>query len=343
MSEPQNNPPKSTRRKPVEIAVFFGCLGHLALLALISVANALGPDRWWMSGLNMYLPQWAWGLPIIALFPLSLWRTRRWSWIPLLSLLWVAGPVMGFRWGSSEGPNGLRIRVMTHNVQWWQAPWVDPIARKIKSADPDIVCLQDARGAVDAGLRDLLVGWHVTAFGQYVIASKFPITETIVGDISFRGEKHSYLRARLKAHGRFITVCTVHFTTPRDGLAALRHLDAGGIGGLKRNLDDRITQARSLAKDLRSVTDPLIVAGDLNAPIQSLSCRKLLDLGLRSAFDTAGRGYGYTYGHTHRFRHSFTRIDHILGSRHFTSADCSVGEPGGSDHRPVIGDLILAE
>ncbi len=343
MSAPATKPPKDVRLIRAGKVVLLACACHLVLLAIISIANALGPDRWWIGGLNMYLPQWVWGLPSPILLLLCLWLNRRWSWVPVLSLLWVAGPVMGYCLGASAAKKGARIRVMTHNAQWWQVPLVDPLAWKIIRANADIACIQDARGAVDAGLRDLLKGWNVAAYGQYVIASRFPLLKTTVGDISFRGEKHTYLRVEVKAHGRTVTVCTAHLTTPRDGLSALRHLDPSGIRELNRSLTDRILQAESIAKDLRGTREPLIVAGDLNAPIQSLACRKLLGIGLQGAFDAAGRGYGYTYGHTLRLRHSFARIDHILVSSQFTPITCTVGDPVGSDHRPVIADLILTE
>src|SRR5687768_12177443 len=180
---------KTQRRRQWARGVLAACAAHIALLAAISLAGALGPDRWWLSGLNMYLPQWIWAIPILGLLPLSIWLSRRWSWIPLLSVLWVAGAIMGFRWSSAVSPKGARIRVMTYNAQWWQVPLADPLALKIKRFDPDIVCLQDARGAADAGLRELLEGWHVSQFGQYIIAAKYPTKATVVGDISFRGEK----------------------------------------------------------------------------------------------------------------------------------------------------------
>ena len=75
-------------------------------------------------------------------------------------------------------------------------------------------------------------------------------------------------------------------------------------------------------------------------PTRRRWCAALLALGLRDAFASAGRGYGYTYGHTLRPRFSFLRIDHILVSPDFAVRD----EPASAvttrpDHRPVIADL----
>jgi endonuclease/exonuclease/phosphatase (EEP) superfamily protein YafD len=83
------------------------------------------------------------------------------------------------------------------------------------------------------------------------------------------------------------------------------------------------------------------VAGDLNAVESSPIVRTLLALGLRDAFSSAGRGYGYSHGHSLRLRHDFLRIDHILVSPQVGVMDSFVGQSNASDHRPVIADLVL--
>jgi endonuclease/exonuclease/phosphatase (EEP) superfamily protein YafD len=79
----------------------------------------------------------------------------------------------------------------------------------------------------------------------------------------------------------------------------------------------------------------------LNAIQASPVIRTLSAIGLRDAFATGGRGYGYTYGHDLRLGFSFLRIDHVLAS---PEIDVLRAEPGGSrasQHRPVIADLVL--
>lgn len=292
----------------------------------------------------MYTPQWLWAIPGVVLLPFFLWRARKWVWIPLLGLLWVAGPMMGYSWGGSADPGSkVPIKVMTWNIQWWRSASVSSVAAEILREDPDILCLQDARGVVEGGIKEPLKGYKVAAFGQYVIASKLKITNSTVGDISYRGERHTYLRAVIDANGRSITVCTAHFTTPRDGLSGIRHFSRASIGSIERNLQDRLIQAEAISRDVRKIHGSVIVTGDLNAPIQSLACRKLLNLGLRDSFGLAGRGYGYTYGHTMRFGRSFVRIDHILASEDLRPVRCEVGQTTVSDHRPVIAEFLPSE
>lgn len=275
------------------------CFFHAALVASIAVLNALGPERWWVAGVNMFVPQWVWGLPSVVLLPLTAWYVRRWTWLPAITLLYVVGPIMGWCWSFHADPAGLPLRVMTYNVQLWGRASSSRVAAEIENARPDILCLQDARLPGGTALDELLEHWHVASFRQYVIASRFPIVDSAVGDISYGGERHT------------------------------------------SNLSHRVTQGAALANDLRDVRDPVVVAGDLNAPPQSLASRALTDIGLVDVFSAGGRGYGYTFGHTLRGEQSFLRLDRILDSRHFATVRARAGGATASDHRPVIADLVL--
>jgi endonuclease/exonuclease/phosphatase (EEP) superfamily protein YafD len=133
----------------------------------------------------------------------------------------------------------------------------------------------------------------------------------------------------------------VHFASPREGLNAARHEGLDGIDDWRRNYGSRLTQAHALAADMRHALRPLIVAGDLNAPVSSPVLRSLLDTGLRDAHSSVGRGFGYSYGHDLRPGFSFLRIDHILVSADVGLAGTHVGGRTASEHRPVIADLLL--
>ena len=147
----------------------------------------------------------------------------------------------------------------------------------------------------------------------------------------------------MDVHGTPITICTVHLLTPREGLTAVRSTDIGGLGTLTVNTADRVVQSEKLAADIAGMTGPIIVAGDLNATPTSMVMRTLEGTGLSDAFSEAGWGYGYTYGQFIRLHHSYLRIDHILTSKDFFVKSAWVGGGEGSDHRPVMADLILSE
>ena len=64
------------------------------LLALLLLANQIGPEHWWLTALLLYLPRWAWLFPGGGLLLVSLVLSRRDVWGPILGLLLAAGPAI---------------------------------------------------------------------------------------------------------------------------------------------------------------------------------------------------------------------------------------------------------
>lgn len=281
-------------------------------------------------------------MPSLVLFPLTIWKSRQWTWLSAATSLCVAGPLMGFCWSVRPAAEGQPLRVMTYNVELWNKLALVEIAREIREHNPDILCLQDARGALVSNLESVLSEWNVAVQDQYVIASRFPfIRAAAAAPRSTRGQPHFIVRVAV--HGRPVTVVNAHFITPRVALTAVgrEQFQTRGIRIIARNVSRRLNEAASLADSVRDVQGPLIILGDLNAPPPSLVSRRLREVGLTDAFAASGRGYGYTYGHDELFGHSFVRIDRIFLSQHFVPARTLVGGTTGSDHRPVIADLVL--
>ena len=317
-------------------------------IMVLTVGYWVGPEYFWLFALAQYLPYPAFVLPSLAALGLSLalgWRFRLAS---LLGFALVMTSITGLEFHRGEPGRG-RVRVMTYNIKDYittrRAGGLAEVAREIDRHDPDIVVLQDARRVADEDdpeiVLSILGNRRRFSFGQYVVASRFPLRDCRRRDIPYRQEPHTYVTCIVAADGVEFELVTAHFITPRDGLAAIRAEPLGAIGEWKENIADRMTQAEELARDLRSDRLPIVVAGDLNAPETSLVVRTLLDTGLRDAFSVAGVGYGHTWGHSLRLRFSFLRIDHILVGPEFGVANCFVGSALGSQHRPVIADLYL--
>jgi vancomycin resistance protein VanJ len=328
-----------------------------AILAVLTVLNRIGADRWWLGALNLYLPQVIWVAPGVLLTIFSLKVARHWVWVPLLCIVWVLGPIMGFCWrlpfiGSA---GNLSVRVMTWNVKYGGNDKLTrlKLIRDIDCNMPDIVLLQDAGGLLSGVFGVFFRTWNVRSVGQYFIASRFPLREAEVRWISFQGEKHTCLRCQLDVGSNTITLYNVHFQTPRWGLNPFRAARKRpwylpkAIEQLENNVEARFTQARTLRSLIQQERGPVIFAGDLNSPDASLVCATLRNAGLRDAFAEGGRGYGYTYGQTllrNRMpwlRASWIRIDHIMISSHFLARRCWTGTGNAYDHRPVIADLVL--
>jgi endonuclease/exonuclease/phosphatase family metal-dependent hydrolase len=240
---------------------------------------------------------------------------------------------------------------MTYNIKGYlvldRVAGVALIAREIARHDPDIVVLQDAweldweTPVPPAAIFGARHAYSIYSFREFVVASRYPMRECGVRHLSFREQSRGYLQCVVDARGVEIDVVTAHFISPRRALSSAREGQIGAIDEWGVNHEERMFQAEALAGDVRARRRPLILAGDLNAPQSSLVMRALLATGLRDAFSTAGKGYGYTWGHSLLPGISFLRIDHILVSPEIGVAETFVGGGDASPHRPVIADLYL--
>lgn len=334
---------RRTGRKPGLLLSLSTLLYGLALLA-VSIANLIGPERWWIGSANLYVPQWIWALPCILILPWYLLRAWRWCWVPIAMAAWVFGPVMGWSFGLARlapAPAGAHLRVMTYNVKWGTRG-ATAVMTNVAAADPDILIMQDAMGAVDNVLARLKKpGLYVVRFMQFTVLSKYPITDVLYNTSVPVRRYHTFLRCTIHVQGQSITLYDAHLMTPRYALGSLADNGTEGAGDLQQNARVRLQEAVTLAEHVRTANGPVIVAGDLNAPVQSRVCRALTDGGLRDAFSEAGWGYGYTYGQSTALKRPFVRIDHILLSPEWAVVNCREGRARGSDHSPVIADLIL--
>ncbi len=319
-------------------------------IVLLSAAYAVyDPGTWWLE-LARYVPYPIYllgaGLSLLA----SYWLSKTWRIAALIALALVASVIMGFVWGSPD-KGSQRLRVMTYNVKSYLADErpesYGRIAWEVLQNDPDILVLQDAqhlidsKGAMPEPVRKMLGDRNVHTYGQYIVASRYALRECGPGEISFRGRTHTYVRCVVVAQGVEIDLFAVHFLSPREGLNATRHEGVAGLDDWRQNFEDRMTQASALADVVSASRRPVIVAGDLNAPESSPVVGTLFSAGVRDAFSSAGKGYGYTQGHALRPGISFLRIDHILVNAKLGVLDCFVGSKEGSEHRPVIADLLL--
>jgi endonuclease/exonuclease/phosphatase (EEP) superfamily protein YafD len=332
-----------------------GRIARLLVAAGLAVAVGLalvfryGTERMWWVEIARYVPYPAYLVPALALLVLS-WRLSwRWRVTALAALALVLTEVMGLVVGrADEGSD--RVRLMTYNVKAYLAArspdGFSRLAWEIANADADVIVMQDAtaigtHATQSAPVRAALAGRQTYVEDQYIVASRFPLKDCRPGAMSTADEPARYVRCTLTVNGRDVDLFTAHFVSPREGLNAARGQSGGGLDEWEHNFSDRLTQAGMLMRGLVGTARPMIVAGDLNAEENSPVIRRLLSLGLRDAFDSAGFGYGYTYGHDLRPGFSFLRIDHILVSEAIGVRDCRVGGREGSQHRPVIADLLI--
>jgi len=83
-----------------------------------------------------------------------------------------------------------------------------------------------------------------------------------------------------------------------------------------------------------------IVAGDFNVAPWSHYFRTTLE---RSGLSDCAAGHGLAPSWPSQFPPLGIRIDHCLASHHWRSIDVRLGPSNGSDHLPLIADLVWAD
>ena len=308
-----------------------------------------GESMWWLE-IARYVPFPAYLVPALALVGASWPLGWRWRGAAVLAPLIVATELMGLAVGSPDEGSG-RLRFMTYNIKAYLARKTPDgfakLAWEIASQDPDVIVMQDSQPIDSADelpppIRAALKGRQIYVQDQYIVASRYPLSHCAPGNMSYSNEEDHFAHCTLTVAGRDIDLFTAHFVSPRDGLNAARGRSGGGLREWEDNFYDRLAQASQLAAAVSKATRPVIVAGDLNADERSPVVRRLLATGLRDAYSSAAIGYGYTLGHALRPGFSFLRIDHVLVSRDIGVRDCAPGGREGSEHRPVLADLLVS-
>lgn len=339
-------PAPRSRFHRVLAAIVVAGLGVVITLAL---AFRYGTEAMWWVEIARYVPFPAYLVPALLLVACAWPLGWRWRCAAVLAPALVATELMGLAVGSPDEGAG-RLRFMTYNIKAYLARRTPDgfakLAWEIASQDADVIVMQDGQSIESAAelpppLQAALKGRQIYVQDQYIVASRHPLSHCGPGNMSYDGEQDNFVHCTLTVAGRDIDLFTAHFVSPRDGLNAARGRAAGGLREWESNFQDRLAQSIQLSAAVAKSTHPVIVAGDLNADERSPVVRRLLATGLRDAYSSAAIGYGYTLGHDLRPGFSFLRIDHVLVSRDIGVRDCTPGGREGSEHRPVVTDLLL--
>jgi endonuclease/exonuclease/phosphatase family metal-dependent hydrolase len=235
-------------------------------------------------------------------------------------------------------PAGERVRVVTFNVSH------DPIHTAelrawLDRERVDVVCLQEGTRTQNEARELLGEGWNVSERGS--VASRFEILGQMplfahLFDSAWRWTgKLEGVRLRGRSGAEFY-LASLHQPTMRYGFKSLL---AGDLTDFRLHTE---WWGRELQRSLTAIADdnvpprPLVIAGDFNMPSDD-STMAALRAHFRFAFEEAGWGYGYT----RPTGLPWMRIDHVLAGPEWAVTDCRVGPDFGSDHLPVVAELVL--
>ena len=187
---------------------------------------------------------------------------------------------------------------MTYNIKWAKRDAARHRPRHRRNNKPDLLLMQDAGADTWTELGTFL---KAGTLRQWTSTSSPVIcrfrTATFAG---FRTPIRAIASCALSAsrNGRDIALYSCHLAiaalrTVRDAPPPRRLRAVGSQYGFCAS-----AKSQRLAEHARDETLPVLLGGDLNAPMQSIVCKNLFAAGMDDAFSAAGNGYGYTYGTT---------------------------------------------
>jgi vancomycin resistance protein VanJ len=318
----------------VSVCCWFYLLLVLGLWALLREA-----DRWWPATFLMFSPRGLFLFPLALLYPAALALRRRAVRVLLLGTVVAAGPLMGLcvPWQTlwSTPPRGPSVRVLTCNMHYKDQD-KDRLDLLINEVNPDIVALQEwSRTGRSALLQ--APEWHMQRLPGLCLASRRPIRRAERLGTDSMDDKGSVMRYEVDTPAGPVTFFNLHFATPREDLHGVLHDQPSGAADLDANSATRALQSAHVAGLALDCVGPVLIAGDFNTPPESVLFRRVW-APFTDAFGTAGFGWGYTFINNR----TTVRIDHILAGPGWRCVRCWVGPSVGSQHRPVIADLVLA-
>ena len=313
-----------------------------ALLAAWLVIAGLGDRVWWALPF-LYGPRWFPALALLGFVPALLLVPRRAALLALAGTAVALFGLLDFRVGLGRRPAAGRpsVRVMELNADGPPGD-LTPILAAIGEYQPDIVVIAECGPKLNAALTRL-PGFHFhAAIASLCLLSRGEIrewTERDPNDIWKEGGSGAMVRTIVVTAAGPLRLGLVHLMTPRDALDMYPDLsEIPKQGQLTReNTQQREKESRLAVRWIEAATaQPTMIVGDFNLPVESAIYRRYWG-DFRNAFSQSGFGTGYTK-HTRRWG---IRIDHILSSKDVVPIRSFVGRDVGSDHLPLIADLVL--
>jgi len=313
------------------------------ILSFLGLVNWVG-EAWWGVSVLLFVPRWLWPVPLVLLALASALVRKPTYWILQGTVaLVVLGPCMGFNiplrqiWGRPALDKADHLRVVTYNIG--AAEFNEQTFKKwIEKERVDLVLLQEVANLSPA-MRVYFNrrGWfHDRSFS---LVSRLPIVEdyTPLQDQSTTDQRYSAHLHRIRVRmpsGTEVGFASVHLPTIRPGFYRLFE---GQPKGLTQHVEWWRMELGRVVASLREMGDyPVVIGGDFNMPTDNLSMAMLRSF-YRFGFEEAGFGFGYTRPSSA----PWFRIDHLLSTPHCHFRRCWVGPDFGSDHLPLVADVVI--
>ena len=324
--------------------ITIGARLYLPEVLLVWLVLFVAGDRWYFATLMLFGPRWLYAAPLAVLVPAAAWFQRRLLWPLAVSALVAIGPLMGLclPWGRCGSVAGPSLRVLTCNVKGHCRDNA-VLNVLIRETAPDLVALQGCWHSVKVNWP---TGWQVRQEGEVLVASRYPLRDAepapFVKDHG-RRSRTDLMHCVVEAPFAEFHFAALHLPSIHEGISEV--LDRSTLirpsrsNSMAVSIAVRRRASEDVSRWISGFSEAVIVAGDLNMPTDSTIYRACWDQ-LSNAFSNSGFGFGYTEWPTIRDWRFGIRIDHVLSGPAWRPRRCWVGPDVGSDHLPLIADLV---
>jgi endonuclease/exonuclease/phosphatase (EEP) superfamily protein YafD len=303
--------------------IFFAFVGLIVVISLLSLAGYLGNLHRYFEITNAFKAQYLTGA-IAAFVYFFLTQRQQWVVVSLVCIFinclevipWYMPPGMA----AEASPANFRVlafNVLSNNSE------SEPVISFVKQEKPDLAIFMEASGEWPENLKmlDDTFPYHQSAEEiDMQIYSTMPLTDS---QVKLHGKYRGYVMSEIN-QGTRVSIIASHNYPP---------VVFGSQGFTWRN-----EQLQEIGETLATLENPVIVVGDLNAPMWSHYYQKTFsDSGLRNT--RQGFGIMPTYEPNNFFK--AIPVDHCLVSEDIQVVNMRLGPSLGSDHVPIIVDLSI--
>ena len=293
------------------------------MVSLLSLAGYLGGAHQYLDVTNAFKPQYL--IAATAAF-VYFFLTQRKQWVVVSLACIFLNAIEVLPWYIPQGmaaetpPQTLRVlafNVLSQNSEYEQ------VISFVKKEKPDIAIFMEAKGEWSGNLKKLedTFAYHVSAEKiDMQIYSTLPLANS---KLNIHGKRRGYVISDIDRGAKFSIIAS-HAYPP---------VVSGNEGFTWRN-----EQLKDIGETVAALEKPAIAIGDLNVSMWSKFYQSAFkDSGLRNA--RQGLGVMPTYETKNMFK--AIPIDHCLVSEEIQVLNMRVGPTLGSDHVPIIVDLMI--
>lgn len=300
-------------------------VGFASLLLLLSIVAWLGFVHWLADVVALFVPYLAGGTAVLLLITAIL-RHRTGAVLAGLGLLLNLVPLVGYlRLGGTAvaASQPADVRLMVYNI-YYQNNDLAAVVAEVAAHEPDVVFLMEYSFAIQAQIEAEFADYPYRLIepsrmtSGVALFSRVPLTASTV--YRFDDTRIPIIEVTFDVAGQVVTLVGGHPWPPIDRWANLHALQVADV--------QRVAE---------QVAGPLIVAGDFNAAPWSFALRQLQKA---TGVQDTRRGLG---GLTTWFGPPPVRLslDHVFASDELAVQSYAYGQPGGSDHLPIIVDFLV--